>query len=453
MLSVRTQLFTVLFLHKTIVMTTRHWNLMQMLTVLSLYILSSSTTTTTLAKMYNVLEKNKKQPASCKNGCAKWSEKDANLWVDAKIPEDAGSSCAQPGAAVNDYIYGSWCFCAEAPSPSPPSPSPGPPSDHPLNGSTYLLYNTYAGEANDKYVSFAFSDAPSGEPAGTTGCNWLRVTYTDQNDAMPILFVGVEGKKDVYVLFNDWGDSDYQRYLKADSTKGFISSCAPDLADAVEIKVVPTSEVSPTIGDDDGNDNDTSSTTYVFIDAKSGKYVSYRNDGFWIANDYSDKSDAMTFELVPKGVQPGNAWNYCTSYEHVPEQVNVQIASADSVVISFVTFPTNTSLELATSSSIPIVKVGTDPKHLNQTVQGATHLHTTAAGDRTYLMHFVRLSNLHPKTRYYYAVQDGVTSDSTWSETYNFRSMPAIGDKVVIDIFGDMGVYVFLCRSLSVFCR
>ena len=51
--------------------------------------------------------------------------------------------------------------------------------------------------------------------------------------------------------------------------------------------------------------------------------------------------------------------------------------------------------------------------------------------------------NLRPKTRYYYAVQDGVTSDSKWSETYSFRSMPVVGEKVSIAIFGDMGVYTY----------
>ena len=67
------------------------------------------------ANMMDVIEKHKVPPTTCKNGCAKWSTKAATLWADGKVPADAGSYCAQPGAAVNDYTYGSWCYCAEVP--------------------------------------------------------------------------------------------------------------------------------------------------------------------------------------------------------------------------------------------------------------------------------------------------------------------------------------------------
>ena len=68
-----------------------------------------------LANMMDVIEKHKVPPASCKSGCAKWSTKAATLWANGKIPADAGSYCAQPGAVVNSYTYGSWCYCAETP--------------------------------------------------------------------------------------------------------------------------------------------------------------------------------------------------------------------------------------------------------------------------------------------------------------------------------------------------
>ena len=56
-------------------------------------------------------------------------------------------------------------------------------ADHPLDQQTKVLYNDYAGE--DKFVSFAYTDAPPGEAAGG---HWLRATYTAVADAMPIRF-------------------------------------------------------------------------------------------------------------------------------------------------------------------------------------------------------------------------------------------------------------------------
>ena len=56
-------------------------------------------------------------------------------------------------------------------------------ADHPLDRQTKVLYNDYAGE--DKFVSFAYTDAPPGEAAGG---HWLRATYTAVADAMPIRF-------------------------------------------------------------------------------------------------------------------------------------------------------------------------------------------------------------------------------------------------------------------------
>ena len=37
-------------------------------------------------------------------------------------------------------------------------------------------------------------------------------------DAVPIRFDAVQGKKDVYNLYNMWGDSEYQHYLGQDSS-------------------------------------------------------------------------------------------------------------------------------------------------------------------------------------------------------------------------------------------
>ena len=150
------------------------------------------------ANMMDVLEPNKAPPAECANGCATWGENTSSLWANGKVPTDAGALCAQPGAAVDKYIYGAWCFCQPDTS---PTPAPAPPADpwHPLNGKVFALFNTY--EVPPGYfVSFAFTDAPPGEPAGDVTRSWLRANYAASNpkDAMPVKFVAVPLKKNHY---------------------------------------------------------------------------------------------------------------------------------------------------------------------------------------------------------------------------------------------------------------
>jgi phosphodiesterase/alkaline phosphatase D-like protein len=65
--------------------------------------------------------------------------------------------------------------------------------------------------------------------------------------------------------------------------------------------------------------------------------------------------------------------------------------------------------------------MGTSEGSLTQTFTGVTHTHTTAAKDRIYYMHFVRLTALKPRAKYYYTVQSGA-SDAVVSQVFNFRS-------------------------------
>ena len=213
--------------------------------------------------------------------------------ITTDIPKDAKNSCAQPGLVVNDYTQGSWCRCKDENVTRRRTTS-----DHPLNGSTFLLWNTYQNQ--DKYLGFALTDAPQGEPAGTKGCNWVRATYTAQTDAMPIVFQGVTGKKDVYTLFNNWGDSEYQRFLKVDPAHtNYVSSCATSEDNAMQVRVMNTSK--------DGKE-------VVLVEVASNNYISFTNDGQWIRADYTSMSDAMTLKLVPKGVTPSDDWGYCESF-------------------------------------------------------------------------------------------------------------------------------------------
>merc|ERR1712086_558964 len=54
-------------------------------------------------------------------------------------------------------------------------------------------------------------------------------------------------------------------------------------------------------------------------------------------------------------------------------------------------------------------------------------------------MHFVKLSALAERTRYYYSVQSGTTNSAT-SAVFNFRSGYSSG-VTKMNIYGDMGVY------------
>ena len=202
---------------------------------ISLLLLLVLPTTIVNANMIDVLTPYMKSPSSCKHGCADWTTYETKIWntggtffisfstfsilclfthwnPTTEIPKNAKNSCAQPGLAVNDYTHGSWCRCKQKNESLVVSKVADP--DHPLNNSQFLLWNTYEGQ--DKYLGFAFTDAPSGEPAGTKGCNWVRATYSAQSDAMPIVFEAVQGESNTYTLFNNWGDSEFQRYLKVD---------------------------------------------------------------------------------------------------------------------------------------------------------------------------------------------------------------------------------------------
>ena len=77
-----------------------------------------------------------------------------------------------------------------------PAPTPVPDPDHPHDGKVLTLYNTYANGNN--FVSFADTDAPEGEPTGSVSKTWLRKGYSSTNDAMPLRFDAVKGKKNYY---------------------------------------------------------------------------------------------------------------------------------------------------------------------------------------------------------------------------------------------------------------
>jgi hypothetical protein len=123
---------------------------------------------------------------------------------------------------------------------------------------------------------------------------------------------------------------------------------------------------------------------------------------------------------------------FCTSAYGVPEQVNVQIAGPDAVVIQWITF------EKVNPATPPIVKMGKSSGALGTSITGVTHIHKTA-GNRTYFMHFVRLEGLAPRAKYFYTVTSGSAGAAT-SDEFAFRAPYADGP-TRINLYGDMGVY------------
>jgi predicted phosphodiesterase len=137
----------------------------------------------------------------------------------------------------------------------------------------------------------------------------------------------------------------------------------------------------------------------------------------------------------------------CTAPVSYPEQINLQIASAEVVVVSFVTF------EEQLPVAPPAVQlVALDDS--NVTVTGVAHRYTTSHAShsqfcdeslpssilclqRNYTMSFVRLSGLSPRQRYEYRVKSG-GENARWSEVHRFRALYSAGP-TRIAVYGDMG--------------
>eukprot|EP01065_Artemidia_motanka_P019005 TRINITY_DN2242_c0_g1_i1.p1 TRINITY_DN2242_c0_g1~~TRINITY_DN2242_c0_g1_i1.p1 ORF type:complete len:772 (+),score=296.86 TRINITY_DN2242_c0_g1_i1:54-2318(+) len=353
--------------------------------------------------MYDTFSPELLPPTECAQGCAPWSTKDASIWRGGKVPADAGAKCAQVGSMVDQKTLGPWCYCNV-------STPPAPPADHPLDGRVLAMKNSATG----KYVSFAYTAAPSGL-AGST--EWMRDQYGTNAEAMPLRFKAVAGKPNTYTMYNQWPG--YEKWVSFTWTKNYLRAWYSE-SDAMPVELVSQG---------DGK--------YKMINQYSdpraqGKYLNL-DSNTWLQT-VADEADAAVVSFED-ATGPGSALSgYCTHGNAVPEQINVQIGSPDTVVVSFVTF------ESAAPKSPPTAFVGQDKAKLTA-IQGVTHVHTTSAGDRTYYMHFVRVSSLRPRERYYYKVQSG-GQGAAQSAVFSFRA-PYPDGETKINIYGDMGVYSY----------
>ena len=140
------------------------------------------------------------------------------------------------------------------------------------------------------------------------------------------------------------------------------------------------------------------------------------------------------------------AWGYCTSPDQIPEQINLQMASPDTVVVSFVTF------ESTEPSEAPYASIQQANTTTNDDVKrGVTHVYYTPKKDRTYYFHFVVFDGLSASTQYEYSVKSG-GENAPWSKSFVFTSPPPRSGPTSVAIFGDMGVYSWNCKSLYKTC-
>ena len=128
----------------------------------------------------------------------------------------------------------------------------------------------------------------------------------------------------------------------------------------------------------------------------------------------------------------GTTLGYCDSQATgIPEQINIQIAAPDVVVLAFVTF------EGAAPTKPPRAKVGRSAGSMTllPADPGAvTHTYVSPSKTRIYYMHFVTLRGLQPHGTYYYAVRSG-GEGAAWSGTFSFRAGYADGAARIARIF------------------
>ena len=301
--------------------------------------------------MIDVIEKLKLPPVKCKHGCDDWTHRSSSFWKDGKVPADAGSYCAQPGAAVNSHLFGAWCYCK--PEAEDVGAPPTPPSW-------------------DNLGSGACSAAKWGKQFGTTPPKGFAYdTSAAFKDAMY-----------------------YTEKVTLDQCQDL---CAYNLTNCDYISYVSTQQLC-----------------YVaeWCDKREyGAATTYHNGA----------------QPVPPAPTQQEDWAYCVSPKGVPEQINLQVASSSSVVISFVTF------EETAPTSPPVAVVN------GTSYTGVTHVHKAPSGDRTYYMHFVLVKGLKAKTQYSYTVQSG-GKHTVVSDAFTFRA-PYQGGETKINIYGDMGIY------------
>jgi len=134
-------------------------------------------------------------------------------------------------------------------------------------------------------------------------------------------------------------------------------------------------------------------------------------------------------------------WGYCMepATPGTPVQLNVQVVAPTVAIAAWVTF------ESAGAEPHPTARLSKFADMRNaQALSGVTRTYTESGSKhRMYSMHFVRLTGLAPRTKYYYDVNSGTGAPS--SPVHDFVSLyhGSDGGPTKFAIFGDMGVYTY----------
>ena len=130
---------------------------------------------------------------------------------------------------------------------------------------------------------------------------------------------------------------------------------------------------------------------------------------------------------------PATPAGQCSPPMSVPEQVNLQYASKEVTVASFVTY------EKVLPADPPVAMFGVKGQTMKQ-LSGISHWYNSSkfGAMRTYTMSFVKFAGLRPGTVYQYKIKSGAGS-AVWSDTFEFRTLRE-GPQTAFGIYGDMGV-------------
>lgn len=159
----------------------------------------------------------------------------------------------------------------------------------------------------------------------------------------------------------------------------------------------------------------------------------------------SNCSTAYFGAICPCAAPGGYVFSTCEAHASVPEQINLQLASAGAVVASFVTFdaaPPRSAPQALLTHAADGARLLAGLSHQFSTFHANTSkwckLDRTCA-KRNYTLNFVRLAGLRPRQNYSYKVR--VAEGQPWSRELRFRAPygPSSEGATRVAIYGDMG--------------
>jgi hypothetical protein len=126
---------------------------------------------------------------------------------------------------------------------------------------------------------------------------------------------------------------------------------------------------------------------------------------------------------------------YCMPRLGIPEQINLQYASQDTLVVGFVTYEKAPPAGAEPPTAMFGKEAGTPTaltgiSHWLEFAPPSESGPPTTEPRRNYTMSFVKFTNLEPSTHYTYKVKSGAPG-AVWSESFTFRSARPAPDTAI----------------------